>query len=437
MNLQKLLLLFCFLQTYFFDAFSQSYTPIDTANIVENKLFLLGFKARHKLNIDDIKKQYSGETKKKIQKIYEDQFESFSKDIIKGEIYFEKKNQEYLNKLLQEVITSNPDLKKLKININFSRATSPNAYSVGDGTLVVHMDLLNNLNTEGELVSVICHEIAHYKLDHRNKSIQKHVEKLTSKETKKEEREINALRYNKQKRAEKFIQNVVYSRKSKSRIHEIEADSLGFIFFKNTKFSAIHVTNSLKVLEESDIEKDSLVESDYKKFFTTKNQKFFSEWMEMEDFSKYHYSKEHLFKWSVDSLKTHPDCAERIETLLLNKTQSKPEYAIDVTSFKELKFKSKYESVYNYYFFKEYGYSLYETLKLLKIKKTDPFLTKMIYENLAVLSKAKKEMKLNTYIPSINPKEQTNSQQRFFNFINNLTLKELENLTNDYRNLNN
>jgi hypothetical protein len=435
MKYQKILLAFYIIIFSFSNSFSQSYIPIDTINIAEKKLFLANYKLRHESNIEQVKDQFSGEIKKKLQKIYIEQFESFSKDIDKGELYFDKENQDYLKLLLSEIQKSNTDLKNLKFNINFSRATSPNAFSVGDGTLIVHLDLLNTLSNEAELVSVLCHEIAHFKLNHRNKSVQKHVEKLTSKELKKEEREINSLKYNKQKRAEKLIQDVVYSRKSKSRIHEIEADSLGFVFYKNTNYNPAQVINSLAKLESSDIEKDSLIAEDYKKFFTTKNQKFVDEWLEMEDFSKYHYSKEHIFKWNVDSLKTHPDCAERINTIKSKKFVDKPDFNIDSKAFNKLKLNAQYERVYNFYFFKEYGFGLYEALKLLKIKKVDTFLTKMIYENLALLTKSKKEMKLNTYIPSINPKEQTNSQQLFFNFINNLTLKELETITNDYKDL--
>lgn len=414
-------------------AFSQSYIPIDTNITANKKSFIENLKSRHELDIDLVKNQFSGQMKKQIQKSYGDQFESLVKDVNKGEIYFDDTNQQYIESLILEIKKYNSELNSLPLSVNFSRAHSANAFSVGEGTIVVHLDLLNTLENEAELISVICHEIAHYKLNHRNKSVEKFVAKLTSDESKKEEREIKSLKYNKQKRAENFIKDMVYSRTSKSRIHEMQADSLGFEFFKRTNYNPKYIVNSLQLLEKSDNEKDSLVKADYEKFFTTKNQKFIDQWLDVEDFSGYKYSKEHSFKWNVDSLKTHPDCAARIAVIAGKKYNEKADYNVNAVFFNKLKTQAKYENIYNFYFFKEYGYSLYEALKYLKIKKTDTFLTNIIYKNLVLLSKAKKEMKFNNFIPRIDPTEHSHSQQLFFNFMNNLSVKELETITNDYR----
>lgn len=413
--------------------FSQTYIPIDTLSEKEIKTFITAYTSRHEMDVEKVKEAFSGEIKRSMIKILNDQFDDFSKDLSKGELYFDKKSQNYLEKLIKNIVDSNPTLKNNEINIHFSRTPNPNAFSVGDGTLVVHLDLLNYLETEGELVSVLCHEISHFTLEHRNTSIKKYVENLTSNETKKEEREINRLKYNKQKRAEKLIQNVVYSRKSKSRIHEFQADSLGYIYFRNTQYNVKHAINSLKNLSKADSERDSLEIKDYRKFFTTKSQKFVEEWLEMEDFSKYHYTKEHLFKWNIDSLKTHPDCAERKKKL--EQTEVKPnlnDFEFDGAYFKQLRNIASYEIIANYYYLKEYGFSLYETLKLLKNNQKDPYLIRMTALNLQKLSLAKKTMKLNSYIPTINPNEQTQSQQRFYNFITNLTSNEFERIANDY-----
>jgi Peptidase family M48 len=416
-----------------FNIYSQVYQPLDTVCEVWNTKLIDEMTVRHKSNIDQIKDENSGDIKRGIVAAYIDQFDDLVKDFKKGELYFDLKNQNYLQQLFNNIVLSNPELKSKEMNIHFSRETNPNAFSIGDGTLIVHLELLNTLETEGQLTGVICHEIAHYSLNHRNKSIKQHYENLNSKETKKEERDIIHQKYNKQKRAENFLKDVVYSRKNKSRIHEMEADSLGFVYFKNTKYNPAHFANALKNLEKSDKEKDSLVDGDYKKFFITKSQKFIEEWLVMEDFSGYHYSKENVFKWNIDSLKTHPDCAARIKNIeeKLSKDNIK-DFEIDNKFFANLKNIATYELVANHYHAKEYGFSLYEALKLLNRKKDDVYLMKMVSENLIVLAKAKKEMKLNTYIPRINPKEQTNSQQRFYNFMNNLSINEIQRLSNDY-----
>jgi hypothetical protein len=412
---------------------SQVYKPIDTSATLSLKEFVDSYKIRHENKISYVKKEFSGDVKRKIESIYTEQFNEFVNGINKGELYFDKEINSYLQKILNHIVDSNPELNKFNFRIYFSREATPNAFSVGDGTLVIHLDLLNTIKTEGELASVISHEIAHYTLDHSGKSIKDYAEKTTSNEFKKEERSINYSKYNKQARAEKLVKFVVYSRKSKSRDVEFEADSKGYSYFKNTKYNQADFINALSKLQDADKEKDSLVNDDYKKIFNTKNQKFIEEWLFMEDFSKYKYSKKHVLNWEIDSLKTHPDCINRIEKI---KKFSPKDVMSAYTVDEVLKAKTfeiaKMELIFNLYYFKEYGHSLYETLKLLKNDSQNPFLLKMMAKNVYKLATAKKKMKFNTYIPSVNPKIQTESQQRFYSFMNNITVSEFERLSNDF-----
>ncbi len=434
------------MRLYFFFVFvimsynlhSQSYVQIDTTRTEKYSIFLDDFALKNKLVIEDVKKEFSADFERNLIKLYVDQYHEILNGFEKGELYFDSKNQKYLNDLLSIIIANNPELNGNEIKAYFSRESFPNAFSVGDGNLIVNLNLLKLAQNEGELVSVICHEIAHYTLKHREKSYKKYVEYLTSAEYKKEEKEINKLKYNKQKRAENFLKDIIYSKKSKSRIQETEADSLGFVYFSRTKYNPKNFINLLSNLENSDVEKDSLVEQDLRVFFTTKNQKFIQDWLVIEDFSNYKYSMKKVLKWDIDSLKTHPDCKDRIQKIekLIN-SQSNNDFQYNDKYFNELKAIADYETVSNYYYFNQYGYSLYEALKLLKKHINDQYLLKMVSNNLEKLYNAKKAFKLSTYIPSINPIEQTKSQQLFYSFITNLTLNELENLSNDYKEITN
>ncbi len=419
-------------------SFSQIYIPIDTTKNDIHKSFVADFTSKHKKAINLIKDEFSGDFRREISKLHEAQFEEILKDFNKGEVYFEEDNQKYLNDLLGIILKFNPELNNQGIKVHFSRETNPNAFSIGDGNIIVNLNLLKITQNEGELVSVLCHEIAHYILRHREKSYKKNVENITSKEFKKEVRDIASSKYNKQKRAQNLFKEVLYTRKSKSRIHEIEADSLGITYFNKTNFNPKYAIDLLSNLANSDVEKDGLVEQDLRFFFTTKNQNFIEEWLVKEDFSGYKYNKEHLLKWNIDSLKTHPDCEERIKEIeVSNNIISTKNFQLNSNAFNNLKKIAHYETVANLYYFKKYGYSLYEALKLLKIKKDDSYLLKMVSENLIMLEKSKKEFKLNKYIPKINPNEQSDSEQLFINFMNNLTLKELETLSTDYINSSN
>ncbi len=415
-------------------SYSQSYTPFDTISLEKRKLFLKEYKTRHDQKIKEVKKTYSGKISKEIQAVYTSQFEDFSRTINNKEIYFDDAIQSYIQKILNEITSTNPNLADKKIAVYFSRDSEANAYSIGDGTIIFNMELLKYLNNEAEIGYIICHEIAHYILNHRDKSIEKEVTSQNLKEAKALEKDIKKSKFNKQIKSENFAKNSAYSRKNRSRQHEFQADSLGLNYFKNTHYNTAASISLLKQLSKTDIETDSLPRATYPKNFTTKNQKFIKEWVVMEDYSKYSYSKENLFKWDVDSLKTHPDCEQRIEKIKKLVTDNKKNYYTDKAFFDDLKKRLLYEQIYSNYYTKNFGLSLYEALKLKQKNQTNIFLKEMITSNLEALAKAKKEMRINSYIPLINPNEQTKSQQYYFNFVANLTLSELEQLASDYKN---
>lgn len=413
---------------------AQQFVPRDTMATAEINYFLEDYKSRFTSNLQEVKVNFSGETRREIEKIYKEQYNDLVKDFEKSELYFESDLSTYLKKLVIFLNESNPELKSKNFNVHFSRTNSANAYSVGDGNIILNLELLNAIESEGELVAVLSHEMAHYFLDHRGKSVEKHVQKFTSKEVKKEIRDIKLNRYSKQKRSERLLQDIVYSRKSKSRAFELEADSLGFIWFRKTGANSKYLKDLLLRLSESDKEIDSLLAGDYEKFFTTNSQTFRKEWLEVEDFSKYSYGDDSFFKFDVDSLKTHPDCEERIKNLdKLNSADTGTKITIDSNFFKKLKNEVRYEKIFNLYYFKNYGQSLYESLKLYKREPENLFVIKIVSLNLNALSIAKANLKLNKYIPAVNPKEQTKSEQLFLSFMTNLSVNELKRIATDYQ----
>lgn len=419
---------------FFSNSYSQEYKPFDTISFGKRNLFLKEFKSRHDQKIKEIKKSYSGKISKEIEAVYVSQFEDFSRTIKKKEIYFDDDLQNYSQKILTEITRNNSDLTDKNIAVYFSRDPEANAYSIGDGTIIFNLELLKYLNDEAEIGFVICHEIAHYTLNHRDQSIQKEVSSQNLKEAKALEKDLKKSKFNKQIKSESFAKNSVYSRKNRSRYQEFQADSLGLKYFKNTHYNIASSINLLKHLSKTDIETDSLPRASYPKNFTTKNQKFIKEWVMMEDYSQYSYSKENIFKWDIDSLKTHPNCEQRIEKISKLVSNNKANYYTDKPFFDSLKKRLDYEQIYSNYYLENYGASLYDALKLKEKNQKNVFVKEMITSNLTALAKAKKEMRINSYIPLINPNEQTGSQQYYFNFVSNLTLSELEQLASDYKN---
>ena len=114
------------------------------------------------------------------KKIYEDQFKSISDLLLTSRSVTAPDAHNYLQSLLRSIIIANPQLKDLNIRVLFSRDWWPNAYSLGDGTIVINAGLMIYLQNEAQLVFVLCHELAHYYLDHAGKAIRKYVDKINS-----------------------------------------------------------------------------------------------------------------------------------------------------------------------------------------------------------------------------------------------------------------
>ena len=414
----------------------QSYKPYDTVSHNYKKSFLLGFKNRYLKKEKEVKSKFRGKKKKELLKMYKEQFDELKENFDKGELYYEKKNREYLHKILNHIIKYNPELKKHKFYLEFSRMPEPNAYSIGDGTLIIDFDLINFLDNEAQLASVISHEISHYLLHHREKSYEKHVDIVLSKNYRKKIKNIKKTSYNRQSKAESLLKGIVYSKRHKSRKHEYQADSLGLLLFSHTKYNPEEFVNALKKLDSVDVDKDSLSVDFLKKFFSTKHQKFNPEWLEIEDFSEYQYSKDK--NWDIDSLKTHPNIKNRIlkvEKLIKkhNLKNSNSDFAVDSKFYNDLKRRSVYEQIFTYYYLKEYGQGLYRTLIGLQKNPDDKFLQKMFIKFFEKLNKAKKEFRLGRYVPTINPKKQTDSEQLFINFIDNFSDIEFDRLNKDFK----
>jgi hypothetical protein len=432
------LLLTLFLLHFVLLSGQKIYSPIKHTQNNNKEKFLNQFNKRYKDKQKNVSKKFSGKQEKILKEMYKYQYTSIEKSIQKGELYFNKDINGYLYQILENIISKNPQLKKYKYYLYFSRDNSPNAFSIGDGTIIIHLDLLNYLNTEGELASILTHEIAHYIINHRDKSYEKYAKKITSKEFKKEKKKVYKSRYGRQERAKNLIKKTVYSRRYKSRKHELEADSLGMILFSKTDYSPIETINSLKILSDVDIEKDSLDKDFLIKIFTTKTQKFNPDWLFMEDFSDYEYKKEK--DWLIDSLKTHPNMDIRISKLkkLIEKLKIKDkEYSssfyVNQKKFNELKKIAPYEKISNYYLFEDYGTGLYYTLKQMKKHPDDKFYLKMFYLFFEKLTSAKKEMALSRYIPPYKPNTHTDSQKLFINFMYNLKQSEMERILKDYK----
>lgn len=427
--MNKLAIFFAFI--LFFQNFcGQTFKPIDTAWQSSYKRQKVSFfELEKEKKISALKKEFSGDKKREYVKIYQNIFDDYIKDAKNKKFINYPKFSEYVNSIIAEIANRNKDYNLNDLKFIISRDLEPNFHSDYGGLLVFNYNFLNYLDSEDEFASVICHELSHQILDHIKKSIDFQVKKLINDSIKAEEYRIKNLEYNKSSESQKFLKNWVYEKQRLKREHEIEADSLGFVLYKNTKYKQSSYYNMLKKLDNIDIEKDTLNRDDYKKIFPI--EKFKEDWFETEEAPKYYYSKEHYFKWNIDSLKTHPSISERLAKFKnVQFTDNNENFSVNGKLFSTLKSEAEEEIIYSAFYEKKYGISLYKSLKMYKKNPENIFIKDMIYKNLEMLESEKREKRYGQYIIPANNFDQSKSEQLFYTFFDNLTLNDLINFKN-------
>jgi hypothetical protein len=418
-----LLLLLFFYQT----KYSQDIVLIDTLNL-KFKLELVDlYKTRVSAQKEVFNHQITDKTiRKEVENNYSKLNEDFIKNINKGIIVENEVYDSFLNDILQNIVQNNTEfsnIKNTKILISFG--SSPNAYAIGNDIVVVFVPLIKSITNEFELSFIICHEIAHNLLTHSYNSLTDYATMVHSSEIKSKTREIKKTKYNRGQIASDTYKDIVYGKRRNNRQLEHQADSLGFVLFKNTfKGKEYLAVKSLETLGEIDRERDSLVKNDYLKLFDSEKIQFKNEWIENDELSAYKYNNSNYF-WAIDSLKTHPDCNLRVDFVKKHFTVKPIDVDQPSESFKILKKSSIYNHIIGLYVIEEYGKSLYESLLLLKDDENNEFLNNMVYQNLLKLEAAQKTYTLNKHLENISP-QNSKSYNTFLYFFRALRKSELK-----------
>lgn len=410
--------------------FCQSYTPTDTADYVLRKNFLIQFKKDNDIYVKSLKSRYSGKTALELEKFYKEFYKSFEKEVKNKDFSFNSPFQEKVNALLNEIKKSNSQLPTMRVLI--SKDNAPNAYCLADGTFVVNMGLFNWMDNSDQIVSVLCHEIAHNVKEHSLKGIVGDISEY--KDYKEKIRGLNAMKEGKTDKAFDMMKSRLYKKLGTKRKNEIQADSLGFVLFSKTSFKKAEFMNSMKNLQEFDsISPREIKEETYKKLYNLPNLPFNEKWMKKEDFSLYNYD---LFKEKMnkDSLSTHPEIQIRIATLeqefpILRETIA-PDKSND--EFKKLKSIARREILPNFYHSEDYGMGIYSAMHFLQDEEDEEYSKMWLGKFFQKIYEARKNYNLNRYLDRVEPKNHPESYQQFLNFMWNLKIDEIQKIADFY-----
>ena len=415
--------------------FSQSvYEPVDTASAAFVSDFLNDLNVRYNEKVKKIKHSFKGKKKKLLLNIYREQHEQLIDKFKSGILYGDRSMNDYLNRIADTIIASNPTLAGQKVRLYFSRIPETNAFDIGDGIIIVDLRLLEILDTEAQLAGVISHELSHYFLHHSDKTFEKRADFLLSDKYRKKMKAIRRKRYGKYEMFQDLIKKFLYYGSHYSRKFESEADSAGLHLMTHTRYNPTEMIRAyMHLYDYENRSSDSLSISFLRKIFSVEGKTLKDAVFRAENSPKTKYQNDHTF-FDKDSIKDHPDLKVRISALKRLARQwhlqdkNGKTFLADSACFRRLKKIAAYESIYNYYILKKYGKGLYQTILLWQDRPDDGFYENMFCRFVLKLYEAKNNMSLSRYIPGGSSPDDVKSKRVFINLMNKLSLEDWKNL---------
>lgn len=411
---------------------------LDTTNREKRETIAKNLKKRNKDIRESMFSYYNEKELSYVKSIYKEFDDDLNEDILKGEYVFYNGFDTIVNDTHKQLNKANSFLN-YDCNFFISRDISLNAMSTLYNTYIVNLGTFYFMRNKDEFAAIIAHEQAHNYLKHQVESF-KNGYQMEKEDAKTTVKEIKKSKYGRGSIALSKYKNMLYSKGKTTRKHEFEADSLGYLLFKNAGYKSDHYLNAFRLMMQYDTVKINDIDlSIYKKVFDLPNQAFKPEWLLKEDFSKYDYSKLKE-KFNSDSIKSHPEMEDRIANL----KRLYPELMVENkdtvladSQYKRIRETAFYELFQSLYLAEDYGFGVYACLAQLADPKSNTedemkYYKKWLGKYFSKIYKARKEYTLNKYLDAVDPKDQSKDYQQFLSFMWNLKATELEQIAIHY-----
>ena len=348
-----------------------------TEDAILLKALTVKYEGQYKADLSSLPK----ENRKDFEEVYRQRWDNIKSVLDKKEIYTSASAQQYLDALVAEIVKANPLLQKQNFTCYFSRSGIPNAAYIGEGIILFNMGLFKRLDNESQAAFILCHEIAHFYLQHSENSIRRYVTTLNSQEVQNGLRKIKNTEYGKRQQVDDLMKGLTFNMRRHGRDHESEADSMAIEFMRHSRYDISEALTTLALLDS--IDTDSLnMSACLQKMFNAKEYPFQKKWIAKEEGLLGGHAQLKKEEPLSDSLKTHPDCKLRIQFLtpMINRYQAKNglKNIVDKANLNELRNTFSYEIIEYAYTSENYTRSLYYTIELWQNKSSDPYLVTQV-----------------------------------------------------------
>lgn len=413
---------------------AQQASVADTVGTAYSQSLARIYALRNELFLEKLKAETAD---RKLLKYYQanfkELFKSVNDKIIEREIISVPEISSTLERILAQIKEKNPELPE-DIQILILRDVHPNAYALGDHTLFVTMGLLAFLENEDQVAGVLSHEIAHLMMKHTLRAMQYTYE--STNENNEAAKAIRSIEVKKADRAFELLKTSIYTGGKLRRAHEMEADSAGYLLFRNTGYQQSAFVDALEIIFDQDsVKPDGVVKETYRRFFDLPDQKFRDQWLKVDDFSSYNYGS-FTKKLNEDSVSTHPSGEDRLQYLnthFSELSQHQPAAGTgDSISFHKIRVLAQKQFLPNLFFNEQYGHMIYLLLLRLQEKPEDVVAKEWLGTAFQKIYEARRDYQLNRYLARVSPADQTSSYIQFLSFMWNLKPDELKNIAAYY-----
>lgn len=414
----------------------QAFPLVDTADFAIEQQLIKSYSNKAESFLEQRKDKYKRKVFLSFKEEYEEYSESFVEKIAENEFLFDKRLNAFVDDIYHKLASKETDSKDVEILISKQRTL--NAFMSPDNMLVFHMGCFYYTQNEGQLASIMAHELAHNILNHSEDSWIERISMSKSKESSRELSKIKRQKYSQRNSLVDLYKGRLYDESKQSRKYEYEADSLGYLLLKEAGYNSVDYISMLELsLDYDTLRPQGLELNIYEKYFDLPSQPFKQEWLKQESFSEYKYKAKSVAGIDKDSIATHPKLVDRIERLYaiypeLKDREQKPSESTD--NYKAIQALAKYEFLPNLYDLEQHGVGVYIALQMLENGDTAAdycyFWLGQFFQKIA---EARKEYNLSKYLSIVVPDKQSESYIQFLSFMWNLSLEELEYISTYYK----
>jgi hypothetical protein len=208
---------------------------------------------------EDKKKLCSDCTSKEnqiIKNYIESRKKSTSKLLKNGNLILDGVLYEYVDSIFNIIKSVEPSFNSKRLVL--VRSEIPNAYTMGEDLIYLHIGLLYRLQYVDQLAMVLCHELAHDYLNHYESTITKIAKKSKDEVLEKKIKEIYKKEYGIVTELNELLLPRLLENREESRLKEFDADSIGLELFSKLSFSPSNACTTFDVFLHASELRDSL-----------------------------------------------------------------------------------------------------------------------------------------------------------------------------------